>query len=474
MRAAAYARYSSDLQRETSIDDQVATARRYAEQQGWTLLDEHVYSDAGISGASLEGRPRMQALLAAATSATPPPFDVVLVDDTSRFARDIADAIRAVQRLTFCGVRVVFISQGVDTASDQAETLIAVHGVVDQLYIRELKHKIKRGLEGQLRRGFHTGARIYGYRSVPVHDPSGKHDTIGPLIIGKRLEVDPVQAEVICQIYRWYLDGVSHAKMVDRLNAMDAPTPRGTRWTKHHTDRILSNERYLGRHIWGQTTSRLRPGTNKIIQRPRPRDEWQIADRPELRIIDDDLFQRVAARREALKASLNMTATSGLARGRSGLYSKHLLVGLSRCGTCGKAFTIASGGYGSPRYGCPNSHHNGRLACDNRQTIRAKIVDPIVLAELQRQLLEPSMVRMITDAVTAEVSRMLTSKPAKRDTIRARRDATARKLANLIEVIESGMTVPTVTEQIAKREAELRQLDKNSPSPITRWMLISQ
>ena len=68
MRAAAYARYSSDLQRETSIDDQVTVARQYAERQGWTLIDEHIYSDAGIPGSSLDGRPGIQALLKTATT----------------------------------------------------------------------------------------------------------------------------------------------------------------------------------------------------------------------------------------------------------------------------------------------------------------------------------------------------------------------------------------------------------------------
>ena len=96
MRCAAYARYSSDLQRETSIDDQITVARTYAERHGWTVIDQHIYSDAGITGASLEGRPGIQALLKAAATA-PPPFEVLLVDDTSRFARDTADAIRAVQ-----------------------------------------------------------------------------------------------------------------------------------------------------------------------------------------------------------------------------------------------------------------------------------------------------------------------------------------------------------------------------------------
>ncbi len=76
MRCSIYARFSSDLQRTTSIDDQLAVARRYADQQGWTVLEAHTYTDEAISGSSLQGRPGIHALLSAAES-TPRPFDVL-------------------------------------------------------------------------------------------------------------------------------------------------------------------------------------------------------------------------------------------------------------------------------------------------------------------------------------------------------------------------------------------------------------
>ena len=456
MRAAVYARYSSDLQRQTSIDDQVAVTRRYAAQHDWTLPPERIYTDAGISGASLEGRPGIQALLQAASGA-PRPFDVVLVDDSSRVARDLRDALHVVRMLKFFGVRTVYISQQIDSDNEQAETLLTVHGLVDGLYLQELSKKTKRGIQGQQGRGFSTGGKTYGYRSVPEFDPAGKRDSDGPVIIGKRLEVDPVQAEVIRQVFRWYADGVSHPKMADRLNAMDVPTPRGSRWTKHHTDRMLRNERYRGQAIWGQVIFERRPGTNQRVARRQPRHAWHVEDRPELRIIDDDLWYRAQARRNTVRASLNLTA--GRVRGRSGLYSKHLLVGLSRCGVCGKAFTIAGTGHGSPRYGCPNSWHNGTDTCDNRLTVMAKVTDPLVLQVLTEQLLRPRMVKTITKAVTAEIKLALATSPSERKRLEAKRNTVGKKLANLVEAIEHGINMPSLTEQIAKREAELRAID---------------
>jgi site-specific DNA recombinase len=89
----------------------------------------------------------VQRLLAAAAR-QPKPFDLLLVDDSSRIARDIADAIRVMQQLKFLGIRVIYISQGIDSDSEQADALVAVHGLIDSLYLKELAKKIKRGLAG--------------------------------------------------------------------------------------------------------------------------------------------------------------------------------------------------------------------------------------------------------------------------------------------------------------------------------------
>ena len=459
MRCACYARFSSDLQRQTSIDDQLAVARRYADQQGWTVLDAHLYTDEGVSGISMDGRAGVQALLAAAET-TPRPFDVLLVDDSSRIARDLPDALHALRHLRFFGVRTIYISQQIDSDNEQAETLLTVHGLVDGLYLQEMSKKIKRGLAGQLQRGFHTGSKIYGYRTEPVADPSGRSDSAGVVVVGQRLVVDGEPAQTIRQIFAWYTEGVSMPGIADRLKQAGIPAPRGTRWTKNALSRILTNERYLGRQIWGQHTSVRRPGTNRRVQRRRPRGDWHVVERPELRIVSDDLWERVQTRRRQLRERSSQSGPRANVGGRVGLYSRHLLVGLSRCGVCGGGVSIVAGGNGSPRYGCPNSWQNGMTACDNRLTIRAKVVDPLVLTRLQEALIRPDMVGAITQAVTRDVSRALQQAPADRAQLSAQRDAVARRLARLIEAVEVGTGLSSLTQAIATREGELRELDR--------------
>jgi DNA invertase Pin-like site-specific DNA recombinase len=458
MRAACYARFSSDLQRETSIDDQIATARRYATAQGWVLLDEHIYTDAALSAASLE-RPGIQALLAAAAR-RPLPFDVLLVDDSSRVARDIADAVRVLQQLKFVGVRVLYLSQGIDSASETAESLVALHGMVDGLYLREMAAKIRRGLRGQLERGFATGSITFGYRTVPVADPSGKTDANGyPALLGKRVELVPDEARTVVQIFEWYASGLGTGRIIERLNRDGLRGPRGARWKEGAVKRVLANEKYRGQLIWGKKTFERRPGTRQHVARPLPRDQWRTQDRPELRIVSEDLWQRVQARRLAVRGTLPTSASRTLMRGRhAALYSPHLLSGFMKCATCGGAVVVVTGGYGSPRYGCVRSWRNGRDACVNRLTIRAKVADAYLLAGLKAELLAPATVTYVTDALASALNQRIDARPQLLAEAMAAQEQTRQRLQRLVEAIENGVPASTVAAAIGEREAELARL----------------
>jgi site-specific DNA recombinase len=334
MQAAIYARYSSDLQRDTSLEDQIAVGKRHATERKWSVLTDHIYTDAGISGASIQNRPGVQRLLAAAAH-QPKPFDVLLVDDSSRIARDIADAIRVMQQLKFLGIRVIYISQGIDSESEQADALVAVHGLIDSLYLKELAKKVKRGLAGQMDRGFSTGGRQYGYRKIVVPDDSGKKDAQGhPMSIGTRIEVNPSEATVIRRMFEWAAEGVGLTSIVERLNAEGIPAASGKRWSKTPVSRILKNERYLGKQIWGQQSVEHEPGTGRRIKRDNPRTEWRIEERPDLRIVSDDLWERAQRTRAAVREAVALKRN--LAQGKDArFHSPHLFTGFAKCHVCG-------------------------------------------------------------------------------------------------------------------------------------------
>jgi site-specific DNA recombinase len=461
MRAACYARFSSDLQRETSLDDQLTAARRYAAAHEWTVLDEHVYTDAAISGASLD-RPGIQALLTA-TSHRPLPFDVLLVDDSSRVARDLADAVRFMQQLTFHGVRVIYISQNIDSANEQAETLVAVHGVVDSLYLREMSKKIKRGLAGQLARGYATGSSTYGYRTKPMPDPTGKRDLHGhPVVLGNTVEVEPADARIIVQIFEWFAAGRGPGQIVEQLNRSGVVGPRGHRWKYGAVKRILANQRYTGQRIWGQRRFERQPGTHRRVVRTLPRDQWHVQDRPDLRIVPLDLWERVQKRRLAIRQALAAAGTPTLMRGRNAaLHSKYLFSGFMRCEICGNKVTVMHGGSKgcAPRYGCYQSWRNGITSCPNRLTIRSHVADGALLAALRAELLTPATLRYVSDALAMELNRRITDRPQQETEARTSRNRAAERLQRLVEAIEDGAPAATLVAAVREREAEIARLD---------------
>ena len=143
MRVAIYARYSSEGQREQSIEDQNRNCERYAKREGWTIVER--YADKAISGSTTQ-RPGYQQMLMAAKAQQ---FKVLLVDDLSRLTRDEAELITTRKRLVFWGVRLIGTSDGFDTNQKSHKLLATFHGMKNELYLDELAEKTHRGLAGQ-------------------------------------------------------------------------------------------------------------------------------------------------------------------------------------------------------------------------------------------------------------------------------------------------------------------------------------
>jgi site-specific DNA recombinase len=134
---ALYARYSSDNQRDASIEDQLRLCRERVEREGWQVVDS--YSDRSISGASLI-RPGIQALMQDAQAKR---FDIVLAESLDRISRDQEDIAGVYKRLTFAGIRMVTLSEG-----EINELHIGLKGTMGALYLKDLADKTWRGLLG--------------------------------------------------------------------------------------------------------------------------------------------------------------------------------------------------------------------------------------------------------------------------------------------------------------------------------------
>ena len=200
-----YARYSKAGQNPLSIEDQISDGRIFAKARGWTEVG--VYSDKAISGAGADRKDYQE--LAREVSSPNCRFTVVLVDDTSRAGRDLEETLRLHKLLQFHGIRLIAISQGIDSTSRQSKLLFTVHGLVDELYWQEIGLKTHRGLVGCVDRGTSTGGRCYGYNA------------------GKIWTVNPEDGKIVIEIFTMSASGYSLKRIAAVLNARGVPPPRG-------------------------------------------------------------------------------------------------------------------------------------------------------------------------------------------------------------------------------------------------------
>jgi DNA invertase Pin-like site-specific DNA recombinase len=219
LRCAAYARYSSDRQSPASIEDQLRNCHQKADKEGWEFLEDQVYTDRELSGAGAD-RPGFVRMLQAIKQ-SPRPFDVLLVDDTSRLTRNRGDLEKLVEELVFNEIRLVAVAQGIDTQDEQSGVLMSVHGIFDSLYIKELAAKTRRGLVGRALKGLNTGGRCYGYDNIPAPEIIGAEGA--PAV---RRQINEQEAVVIRRIFQMYAEGLSLKAITKLLNAEHVPPPR--------------------------------------------------------------------------------------------------------------------------------------------------------------------------------------------------------------------------------------------------------
>ena len=181
--------------------------------------------DRAISAGSMAGRDGLQRLIDEA-KLKPRPFDCIVIDDTSRLARDLGDSLNTVKLLAFYGVKVSFVSQRLDSGDKSSRTMLTRYGMMDEQFIQGLADKVHRGQEGQVLNGRQAGGRCYGYRNRPIEDPTRMAKYGRPAVIGVELEIEEPEGAVIRRIFEMYANGAGLAQIAKILNAESVLAPR--------------------------------------------------------------------------------------------------------------------------------------------------------------------------------------------------------------------------------------------------------
>lgn len=441
MRAALYARFSSDLQNPKSIRDQLADCRRYAERIGVTEVVE--YQDEAISGAALANRAGIETLLQDVRAGA---FDLVITEEISRLTRDGGHSWDIYGELDLLGIPLHTVAQG--RAVDEVD--IGLRGTFAALERKQTAGRVRRSQRGLIGEGRAIGSPPYGYRIRREYDAAGEP------IRGLR-EIDPLQAAVVRRIFTEYLAGSSPAAIAGRLNAEGVPSPAGRAWSANtisgdaRRPGILRNQIYVGVLTWGRRTWKKDRRTGKAKSRPANPEDLVRRDVPELRILDDDTFSAAQARLAELAA---IAAAAGNASAANS--PRRLLSGLVRCGCCGSVMGTSGRDH---RYRCKGRRERGPVTCNMDRSPPADAVEAEALAQLRRDLLHPEVVE---DSVR-ELRRLLDEKARARGSRKAalagELQEVTRKLERLVDQVAEGvLSGRTVSEKIAQLEARQNAL----------------
>ena len=445
---AIYARFSSDRQRETSIEDQVRRCREYIAQAGGDPDKAQIFTDYAVSGSGLD-RPGFEKLMQALEERR---IQAIVTEDLSRITRDFADAAAIFKQLQFARVPLIGVADGIDTSTKDAQLSFTMKSLVNDMYIKDLSDKTLRGLEGRHLAGYATGGVPYGFRTVADQDSYG-HER------GRRIEIHEEHAEIVRGIFTSYLQGSSLGKIARKLNEDGIPSPREASKSKHKRKgwgsstirAMLYNDKYTGTWKFKQREWVKIPGTNRRIPRDRDISDVMVQERPELRIIDTDLWNGVQERLAAIR--LKYTRKGNKERVVAGNKSSYLLTGLLVCGECKAPMTI-HGGSEYKYYRCSDYRTKGR--CQNGISIREEVVRTRILGAIRRQLRSKNGIRYVRARVAEQLGDLTRRMEKELRERKARLGRVEEKIGRLISYIAQGEQSDYVTRTLRQLEAEAK------------------
>lgn len=381
-RAVIYARYSSDMQKVTSIDGQLLLCRKVAARNSLDVVGEFV--DAAKSGLTEDTRDGYQRLLDGVRKQD---FDVIIVEHFDRLSRDPATIQRLKQVFEFNRVELMDQKGVYATATD-----ISIASLYNTIYKPQLADKVRRGHDNAVANGRIPGSYAYGYRPKPGAP-------------GERI-IDESEAKIVRRIFIEYTSGRSTRDIAADLTREGVPSPGATRhknkagrttWNHQcitggrHGRGIIGNELYIGEIHWNVRSTILNPDTQKKQKRRNPEERHIIVKNAELRIVPQALWD--SAQKVRSERAIHMFGPTGKPRRRPVVprNNEHPLAGVLRCSVCNGHMRIAqSSRNGGPRAACANAHQRG--TCEHTRSFDMDVLLRDVAEKMEVRLLSPKAI----------------------------------------------------------------------------------
>ena len=401
MKAVIYARYSSDNQREESIEGQLRECKEYAERNGILVLQSYI--DRALS-AKTDNRPEFQRVIRDSAKGL---FDTVLVWKLDRFARNRYDSAHYKSQLKKNGVRVISATEQISNGPEGIILESMLEGMAEY-YSAELAQKINRGLRENALKGKNNGGSIpLGYRLGEDH----------------RLRIDPLTAPVVREIFQRYADGETVREIIETLNERHLLTRKGHEFRMNSFNRLLKNRKYIGEYRYKDV----------VIPDAIPA------------IVPKELFERV---QERMKKNQRAPA-------RAKAEEEYLLTTKLFCGHCGR---MMIGESGKGRNGTIHRYYKcgaakRRQGC-HKKAVKKDWIEHIAVMYTIQRVFQDDIIAQIADELVALQNTEDNSLPL----LRRQLADTERGIENMLNAIQQGILTPSTKERLEALEQEREEI----------------
>ena len=408
--AVAYARFSSDNQREESIEAQVRAIKYYAQNFGINIV--RVYADRAKTGRT-DDRPNFKRMIEDSRTGE---FDMVLVHKLDRFSRNPADTNYYERMLNQNGVKLVSVLEKLDD-SPEGQLMKQIIIGMNSFYSANLAREVKKGLkENALQAKFTGGVVNFGYK----------------LDENRHFVIHEKNADAVRKIFEWYASGVSKMVIAKRLNEMGYKSSRGNYFTPRTIFDILRNPKYIGTYVYESD------GEQIVIEDAIPP------------IIHEELWLKV--QEESHRTD----------RRKYGEQKRvYYLTGKMKCGICGGRYS--GGSSKKNKYGAEYYYYvcNGtKTKMCNARGVNKEEIENLVIDEIAKNILSDEMIDKIAEEAVNHANREINSPTVSSKDIQKKINEVSNKIDKLMDLYIDGMIKKEIlNSKVENLQSEVKNLE---------------
>jgi site-specific DNA recombinase len=394
-----------------------------------------------------------------------PPFTRLVVSEQKSLGREAFETNYRIKQLAEAGVEVFEYVHGksLTPRNVMEKFMSSAQSYGDETHREQSAERVTEAHTRLAKAGYVTGGRVFGYRNVDVFNGTDPHGR--PLRSHVEREIDKKEAAVVRRIFTLYDSGLGLKAIGKQLTREGAPSPKPPNrkdgltplsgWAPSTVRSVLTRELYRGVSVWGKTKKKNDWG--KRDPHSRPETEWKRTVVEHLRIIDEPLWRRVAARRREAEGRA-LRFAGGRMSGRPPKYAvQNLLAGLATCGVCGGGLVVEWSNNRKGRYAyymCHRRRHHGS-SCTNALRMPVSDVNEAVLQAIEQHALTPEAVEQVILLTERDDAR------GRQVALQRERKSVEKRIARLVAAVETAGDVASLAEKLREVEARRAAIDRD-------------